>query len=86
MKYNEFKINIGKAGLTIDKFSTLIKSSPRSISNYASKGQVPKHLAIISTLLVEMEYNNIDFGHLFERIEIDSFKKRGENHFKRIAK
>lgn len=83
MKYSDFKKNIGKAGLTIEKFSDLIKSTPNSISNYASKGKVPKHLAIISTLLVEMEYHKIDYAHLFENMELETFKHRGKNNFKK---
>lgn len=86
MTYEKFKDNIKKTGLSVDEFSVLIKTSHKSISNYSAKGKVPKHLAVISTLMCEMVKKDIDFLHLFENLEIDSFEKRGRNQFKNLAK
>jgi hypothetical protein len=70
MTYEKFKGNIRKAGLSVDEFSILIKTSHQSISNYSIKGKVPKHLAIISTLMLEMAKKEIDLL-LFTSIIID---------------
>ncbi|MFA6192992.1 MAG: hypothetical protein WC665_11665 [Sulfurimonas sp.] len=86
MTYNKFKDNIKKAGLSLDEFSSLIKTSHRSISNYSATGKIPKHLAIISTLMHEMAKNDIDFTCLLESLEIDNFQKRGRNQFKNMTK
>lgn len=82
----EFKRNVGKAGLSITEFSLLIKSSPQSVSNYARINKVPKHLAIIATLLGEMAEKNMDFEHLFEKMDIDSFQNRGKDQFEKMSK
>jgi hypothetical protein len=47
---------------------------------------VPKHLAIISTLMLEMAKKDVSFMHLFENLEIDSFQKRGKDQFKNMPK
>ncbi|WP_288128479.1 XRE family transcriptional regulator [Thiomonas sp.] len=61
MTYTEFKRQLGKAGLTVRAFAALMGQTPNSITNYASKGQVPTHLAIIATLMAEMVDAGIDF-------------------------
>lgn len=47
MTYDEFKRQLGKAGLTAREFAYLIRLNPNSITNYARKGNVSSHLAII---------------------------------------
>jgi hypothetical protein len=86
MTYETFKDNIKKTGLSIKQFSVLIKTSHRSISSYSIQGKVPKHLAIISTLMLEMAKKDVSFMHLFENLEIDSFQKRGKDQFKNMPK
>jgi hypothetical protein len=54
MTYDEFRRQIGKAGLTVKGFAALIKQTPNSITNYAAQGEVPPHLAIISALMGDM--------------------------------
>ena len=61
MTYTEFKRQLGKAGLTVRAFAALMGQTPNSITNYASKGEVPTHLAIIATLMAEMVDAGIDF-------------------------
>ncbi|WP_243047996.1 hypothetical protein [Dyella sp. RRB7] len=77
MTYDEFRRQLGKAGLTVKDFALLIKQTPNSITNYSRQGDVPSHLAIIATLMGEMAENGLDFKAVVQRIEIDSNKPRG---------
>lgn len=63
MTYTEFKRQLGKAGLTVRAFAALLGQTPNSITNYASKGEVPTHLAIIATLMATMADAGLDFRH-----------------------
>ena len=67
MTYTEFKRQLGKAGLTVRAFAALLGQTPNSITNYASKGEVPTHLAIIATLMAEMADAGMDFHALLQR-------------------
>ena len=77
MTYDEFKRHVGKAGLTIRGFATLIKLKPASISNYAKSGEVPAHLSIIAVLLAELAERKVDFRKILEHVEISEKKPRG---------
>ena len=77
MSYDEFLRQIGKAGLTIRQFAELIKMNRISLSNYAKKGDVPSHLAVIAALVGEMGERKIDFKSLLSGIEIEPKKPRG---------
>ena len=79
MNYNEFKRNIGKAGLNLKEFALLIKASPNSITNLANRDTIPKNLAIISVLLGELVDNNIEYKHLFEKMDLTKQKARVES-------
>ena len=78
MTYDEFKRQVGKAGITTREFAKLIKLNPNSITNYAKKGAVPSHLAIIVALMGEMAENKINFKATLENIGLDSKKPRGK--------
>ena len=67
MTYTEFKRQLGKAGLTVRAFAALLGQTPNSITNYASKGQVQTHLAIIATLMAEMADAGMDFQGALRR-------------------
>jgi len=77
MTYEEFRRQIGKAGLTIKGFAELIKQTPNSITNYAAQGDVPSHLAIIAALMGDMAESGVDFRSTLARIEFDANKPRG---------
>jgi len=79
MKYEEFRRQLGKAGLTVKGFAQLIHQTPNSITNYSSHGSVPAHLAIIAVLMGELAENGLDFRTAMRRIEIDSSKSRGSS-------
>lgn len=78
MTYDEFRRQLGKAGLTAKEFARLIKQTPNSITNYASQGEVPPHLAIIVALMADMAEQGADFKLTLTRIEFGSNKARSE--------
>jgi hypothetical protein len=77
MTYDEFQRHLGKAGLKIHQFADLVKMNHVSISNYAKKGEVPSHLAVIAALLGEMAERKIDYREVLSRIDITPKKPRG---------
>lgn len=77
MTYEEFRRQLGKAGLTAKDFAELVKLNSNSITNYAKSGEVPSHLAVIAALLGEMAERKIDFRDVLSRIEIEPNKPRG---------
>lgn len=77
MTYEEFRRQLGKAGLTAKEFAELVKLNSNSITNYAKSGEVPSHLAVIAALLGEMAEHKIDFRDALSRIEIEPNKPRG---------
>ena len=77
MTYEEFRRQLGKAGLTAKGFAELIKQTPNSITNYAAQGEVPPHLAIIAALMGDMAENSLDFRSTLARIEFEASKPRG---------
>jgi len=77
MDYEEFKRNVGKAGLSLKEFASLIKANPNSITNLANKEErIPKNLAIISSLLGELVDKGIDYNPLFEKMNLEKQKPR----------
>ena len=76
MTYDEFRRQLGKAGLTVKGFAGLINQSPNSISNYASQGQVPAHFAIIAALMGDMAESGQDFRATLARIRYENNKPR----------
>lgn len=70
MEYKEFRRHLGKAGLTINEFSSLIGVRPNSISNYKKKGNVPKEYAVIAVLTGEAAECGIDFRNTLAKFGI----------------
>lgn len=68
MTYNEFVAELDRAALTIRAFAKLVGMQPNSISNYASHGEVPKHLALIAALLSELKQHGIPYGPALTRV------------------
>lgn len=77
MTYEEFRRQLGKAGLTVKEFALLIKQTPNSITNHAAGGEVPQHLAIIASLMGDMADAGVDFRATLGRIEYEPSKPRG---------
>ena len=76
MNYVEFVRNIGKAGLNMKEFASLIKAKPNSLTNLKTKDVIPKNLAIIAVLLGELVDKKMPYIHLFEHLEIEEQKAR----------
>lgn len=77
MTYDEFRRQLGKAGVTALQFANLVKMNPNSVTNCAQKGVVPSHLAVISVLMGEMADNGLDFRVALAKIDIKSKLSRG---------
>lgn len=77
MTYDEFKCELGKAGLTAREFAELIRMNPNSVTNCSMKGSVPAQLAVIAALMGEMHERKVDFHHVLARIDIEPKKPRG---------
>lgn len=77
MTYEEFRRQLGKAGLTVKGFADLIKQSPNSITNHAKHGEVPPHLAIIAALMGDMAEAGMDYRATMTRIQFDANRPRG---------
>lgn len=77
MTYDDFIVELNRAGLTVRRFADLMEMKPNSISNYKKKGGVPDHLAVIAGLLAELSLHNIDFEPIFSRLEPSRMKPRG---------
>src|SRR3989344_2459701 len=60
MNYIEFQRQLGKAGLNIREFASLVKMNSNSVTNCAQRGEVPSHLAVIASLMGEMADHQID--------------------------
>lgn len=68
---------MGKSGLSVKNFAELIKQNPNSITNYATQGEVPPHLAIIVMLMDDMADHELDFRAALSRIYFETAKPRG---------
>lgn len=77
MTYAEFLVELDAAALSVRDFARLLHMNPNSISNYASSGEVPAHLAVIAALLRELRRNNVDPKPVFERVQISGKRPRG---------
>jgi len=76
MKYTEFKRHIGKAGLTIKEFASLVKMTPTAVSNFKLKEHVPKNMAIIVALMGELAENGLDFRQVISKLDIEAITPR----------
>lgn len=61
MRYDEFKQELAKAGLSVREFADEIGVSATTVSNYATRDRVPTHFAVIATLMAAMKENGLDF-------------------------
>lgn len=77
MTYDDFLAELGKAGLSVRAFAELVGMNPNSVSNYASTGEVPRHLAFIAVLLAEINVHGLDFQPAIERVSANRKRPRG---------
>jgi hypothetical protein len=70
MNYEEFRHQLGKAGLTNKAFAELLDLNPNSITNFKAKGNIPSHLAVIVVFMAEFRDRGIDFKIMIEKLEL----------------
>lgn len=77
MTYEEFRRQLGKAGLTNRQFADLVKINPNSITNFKKEGEVPDHWAIVALLMGLLADQGIDYKEPISRISLAGRKVRG---------
>lgn len=77
MTYTDFVAELDRAALTIRAFASLVSMQPNSISNYASHGEVPTHLALIAALLAELKQHGISSDAAIARVGPLAKRARG---------
>lgn len=68
MVYSEFKRHLGKAGLTVNEFASLLNIKSSSVTNHSISDKVPNQLTIIAVLMGEMADNGLDFREPLKKI------------------
>jgi len=61
MPYTEFLAELERAGLSVHAFAGLIGMNPNSITNYAGRGELPQHIALVAVLIAEMAARGLDY-------------------------
>jgi lambda repressor-like predicted transcriptional regulator len=59
--YADFVAQLERAGLSVRSFAELIGMNPNSITNYARRGELPQHIALIAVLVSEMAARGVDY-------------------------
>lgn len=77
MTYTDFVAELARSALTIRAFASIVGMKPNSISNYASQGEVPAHLALIAALLAELKQNGISSDAAIARVGPLAKRARG---------
>jgi len=81
--YAEFLAELERAGLSVRSFADLIGMNPNSITNYAGRGEVPQHIALVAVLVAEMAVRKLDFRNVIAKVA-PTKKPRGatrQGHF-----
>ena len=66
--YFEFLAELERAGLNVRNFADLIGMNPNSITNYAGKGEVPQHIALVAVLVAEMAAGGLDYRNAIAKV------------------
>ena len=77
MQYEEFKRQVGRAGLTVTSFAALLGRSRASVTNYGLSGVVPDHIGLIAVLMGDLADAGVDFRPSVERLVLVRKKGRG---------
>jgi len=70
MNYENLKKLIKKSGLTIKEFADILGYHPSTISNMKQHPAVPNHFAVIAALIAEMEYQELDYKKVIEKLDL----------------
>lgn len=82
MNYEEFRRQLGKAGLTNKRFAELLGMNEKSITNMAKKDVVPNHVAALSLLMGLLADNHVPFQEPLEKEGFVKAEPRGKGFSK----
>lgn len=68
MPYVEFLVELERAGLSVRGFAELIGMNPNSITNYAGRGELPQHIALVAVLVAEMATRGLDYRNVIAKV------------------
>ncbi len=68
MPYSEFLVELERAGLSVRSFAELIGMNPNSITNYAGRGELPQHIALVAVLVAEMATRGLNYRHAIAKV------------------
>ena len=68
MPYADFLAEVERAGMTVRGFAELIGMNPNSITNYAKRGDLPQHIALVIVLVAEMAAHGIDYRTIIAKV------------------
>ncbi len=77
MKYEDFREELRRAGLSNRTFAALLGLNPNSISNCKAFGVVPTHLAVIAALIRAMKEAGLDYASAIAHVPIETKASRG---------
>jgi hypothetical protein len=77
MSYANFLLELERVGLSVRAFAELVGMNPNSVSNYARRGELPTHLALIAALIAELGSHGLDYRQAIARVEVAPKKPRG---------
>jgi hypothetical protein len=66
--YAEFLAELERAGLSVRGFAELIGMNPNSITNYAGRGELPQHIALVAVLVAEMAARGVEYRGAIARV------------------
>jgi len=67
MTYDEFKVLLRAANLTVRELAELLDMSPNSITNYRARGEVPRHLGAIAAMAAALVTAGINVSEVLRR-------------------
>ena len=77
MTYDEFRIELEGAKLSLREFAALLKLNPNSLTNYKAIGTVPDHIALIATLIHELVQQGVEYRQAIKRVRVTPKAPRG---------
>ena len=77
MTFDEFVVELGRAGLSIRGFASLLRMRPNLITDNGKRGEVPSHLAVMAALLSELRLSDVPAAPVFARIDLSKKERRG---------
>lgn len=68
MPYGEFLAELERARLSVRSFAELIGMNPNSITNYAGRGDLPQHIALVAVLVAELAARRLDYRKAIAKV------------------